>query len=106
MRRRRRAADRAAPSAPALILAILMATALVTACGSRLPESDFTDRNDRNDRSTAAPGPPLKVGIISSATSPVGGSAFTGPRDGARAYFARLNASGGLAGRPVQAVTC
>ncbi|MEU7040050.1 ABC transporter substrate-binding protein [Streptomyces varsoviensis] len=121
MRRRRRAADRAAPAAPALLLALLMALASVAACGSRLPERDFTrgtgapaptDPASGAPAPTAARGEPVKVGIIASATSPVGAAAFTGPRDGARAYFARLNAAGGLAGgpgrpgRPIQAVTC
>jgi ABC-type branched-subunit amino acid transport system substrate-binding protein len=48
----------------------------------------------------------VRVGIITSATSPVGGSAFTGPRDGAKAYFARLNARGGIDGRKVEVRTC
>ncbi|WP_149180620.1 ABC transporter substrate-binding protein [Streptomyces sp. TRM49041] len=80
-------------------LALLFA--LSAACGSRLPESDFASR-----RAPQAGGPPLRVGIITSATSPVGGDAFTGPRDGALAYFAELNARGGLDGRRVEAITC
>ena len=74
---------------------------LGTACGSRLPESDFENRGTPTRQSTA----PLRVGIITSATSPVGGSAFTGPRDGAKAYFDRLNARGGIGGRPVEVRT-
>ncbi|MEW2163073.1 ABC transporter substrate-binding protein [Streptomyces sp. NPDC007084] len=76
---------------------------LGTACGSRLPESDF------GHRATTAPAPsagPVRVGIVTSATSPVGGSAFTGPRDGAIAYFDRLNARGGIAGRRVEVRLC
>ncbi|MEU7577394.1 ABC transporter substrate-binding protein [Streptomyces sp. NPDC041068] len=83
-----------------LVVALLTASA---ACGSRLPESDF-------ERRSAAPAPaggaPVRVGIVTSATSPVGGSAFTGPRDGAKAYFDRLNARGGIAGRKVEVRTC
>ncbi|MFJ8666984.1 ABC transporter substrate-binding protein [Streptomyces sp. NPDC093600] len=91
---------RAADAGAALLLAALLA--LVTACGSRLPERAF------ETRPTAHPsgGEPLRVGIISSATSPVGGDAFTGPRDGARAWFEALNARGGLNGRRVEVVTC
>ncbi|MGW2226232.1 ABC transporter substrate-binding protein [Streptomyces formicae] len=85
---------------------VLLAVALLVgsaACGSRLPESDFEGRG-----TAPAPvgGAPLRVGIITSATSPVGGSAFTGPRDGARAYFDRINARGGIGGRKVDVRTC
>ncbi|MFJ4789373.1 ABC transporter substrate-binding protein [Streptomyces sp. NPDC088794] len=94
--RPRRAAEAAA--AAALLL-------LGTACGSRLPESDFGS-------GTRTPGPartdtaPIRVGIITSATSPVGGDTFTGPRDGAKAWFDRLNARGGIDGRPVEVRVC
>ncbi|MDH6520107.1 ABC-type branched-subunit amino acid transport system substrate-binding protein [Streptomyces sp. SAI-208] len=93
-RRRFRAAEAA--------LAVLLLTT-GTACGSRLPESDFEHR----ERTTPAQeSTPIRVGIVTSATSPVGGSAFTGPRDGARAYFERLNARGGLGGRRVEVREC
>jgi ABC-type branched-subunit amino acid transport system substrate-binding protein len=94
MRRRSRAAE---------ALAAVLLLALSAACGSRLPESDF----ERDDR-TPAPrdSGPLRVGIITSATSPVGGSAFTGPRDGAEAWFERLNARGGIDGRRVEVRLC
>ncbi|MFD8154598.1 ABC transporter substrate-binding protein [Streptomyces sp. NPDC059720] len=94
MRRRYRAAE---------ALAAVLLLALSAACGSRLPESDFT-REDRSPapRETA----PLRVGIITSATSPVGGDAFTGPRDGARAFFDRLDARGGIDGRRVEVRLC
>ncbi|MGC9537831.1 ABC transporter substrate-binding protein [Streptomyces sp. UG1] len=97
MRRRFRGAEAA--------IAVLV-LALSTACGSRLPESDFEHR----DRGTA-PAPaddrtPIRVGVITSATSPVGGDAFIGPRDGAKAYFDRLNARGGIDGRRVEVRLC
>ncbi len=82
-----------------LLAALLLALA---ACGSRVPEREFEDR--RGQSGPAAE--PLKVGIITSATSPVGGDAFTGPRDGAQAYFTMLNRQGGLRGRPVRVLTC
>ncbi|WP_221361422.1 ABC transporter substrate-binding protein [Streptomyces beigongshangae] len=95
MRRRARVAESAA--------AVLLLLA-GTACGSRLPESDFGDRPERAPaRATAEP---IRVGIVTSATSPVGGDAFTGPRDGAKAYFDALNARGGVAGRRVEVRTC
>ncbi|MEV8020997.1 ABC transporter substrate-binding protein [Streptomyces sp. NPDC086554] len=87
------------------VLAVSALLVVVAGCGSRLPESDFDDR-------ATAPAPsgdggaPIPVGIITSATSPVGGSAFTGPRDGAKAYFERLNARGGIDGRKVEVHTC
>ncbi|MFJ3673021.1 ABC transporter substrate-binding protein [Streptomyces sp. NPDC090106] len=93
MRRRRRC--RAAEA-----LAGVLLLALCAACGSRLPESDFGGRSP--SRSAA----PLRVGVITSVTSPVGGDAFTGPRDGARAWFARLNARGGIDGRRVEVREC
>ncbi|WP_210586372.1 ABC transporter substrate-binding protein [Streptomyces sp. GESEQ-35] len=91
------------PSRAAEALAAVLLLALSTACGSRLPESDF----ERDTRATA-PGDdtPLRVGIITSVTSPVGGNAFTGPRDGAKAWFDRLNARGGINGRPVEVRLC
>ncbi|MFJ7333704.1 ABC transporter substrate-binding protein [Streptomyces sp. NPDC101110] len=86
------------------ILAASLLLSLSAACGSRLPESDF--RHD--DRGTPPPrdSAPLRVGIITSATSPVGGNAFTGPRDGALAFFDRLNARGGIDGRRVEVRRC
>ncbi|MFJ8782993.1 ABC transporter substrate-binding protein [Streptomyces sp. NPDC102476] len=83
-------------------LAVLLLT-VGTACGSRLPESDFEHR----ERATPArDDTPIRVGIVTSATSPVGGSAFTGPRDGAKAYFERLNARGGVGGRRIEVREC
>lgn len=82
---------------------MVLLLALTTACGSRLPESDF----EHGERTTPAQdAAPIRVGIVTSATSPVGGDAFTGPRDGAKAYFARLNARGGIGGRPVEVREC
>ncbi|MEU9168093.1 ABC transporter substrate-binding protein [Streptomyces sp. NPDC048420] len=93
-RRRCRAAE--------AVLAVLL-LAVGTACGSRLPESDFEQR----ERSAPAQDSgPIRVGIVTSATSPVGGSAFTGPRDGAKAFFERLNARGGVEGREVEVREC
>ncbi|AZM52435.1 amino acid ABC transporter substrate-binding protein [Streptomyces sp. WAC 01529] len=86
-----------------LTAALLLAGAASAACGSRLPESDF---ERRGTAPAPAGGAPVRVGIITSATSPVGGAAFTGPRDGAKAYFDRLNARGGIQGRRVEVRTC
>jgi ABC-type branched-subunit amino acid transport system substrate-binding protein len=99
MPRRRRCRAAATAAAALLLLA-------GTACGSRLPERDF----EQGARTPATPAPgraaPLPVGIITSATSPVGGDAFTGPRDGAEAYFDRLNARGGIDGHRVRVHLC
>jgi ABC-type branched-subunit amino acid transport system substrate-binding protein len=88
-------------AAEAALAVLLLASA--TACGSRLPESDF---EHREPATPAEDSTPIRVGIVTSATSPVGGSAFTGPRDGAKAYFERLNARGGLDGRRVEVREC
>lgn len=96
MPRRRRC--RAAEAALAVLL-----LAVGTACGSRLPESDFEHRERATPAQDAGP---VRVGIITSATSPVGGDTFTGPRDGAKAYFERLNARGGVEGRRVEVREC
>lgn len=96
MPRRRR--FRVAEAAVAVLLLMMG-----TACGSRLPESDF---EHRERAATGEDGAPIRVGVITSVTSPVGGSAFTGPRDGAKAYFERLNARGGVAGRRVEVREC
>jgi ABC-type branched-subunit amino acid transport system substrate-binding protein len=96
----RRHRSRAAEAAAAAVL-----LALCAACGSRLPESDF-ERGEGTSAPTRGADRPIRVGIITSATSPVGGSAFTGPRDGAKAYFDRLNARGGIDGRRVEVRLC
>lgn len=96
MPRRRRC--RAAEAALAVLLLVVG-----TACGSRLPESDFEHRERTTPARDTAP---IRVGIVTSATSPVGGDTFTGPRDGAKAYFERLNARGGVAGRRIEVREC
>lgn len=93
------------PSRAAEAVAAVLLLALSAACGSRLPESDF-EHGDRPGTPSGASTTPIRVGIITSATSPVGGNAFTGPRDGAKAYFDRLNARGGIDGRPVEVREC
>jgi ABC-type branched-subunit amino acid transport system substrate-binding protein len=99
MRRARR--HRAVEGAAAAVLLLLMGTA----CGSRLPESDF-EHDGRTNAPAQSGGTPIRVGIVTSATSPVGGNTFTGPRDGAKAYFDRLDARGGIDGHPVEVREC
>ncbi|MBT2529492.1 ABC transporter substrate-binding protein [Streptomyces sp. ISL-99] len=89
-------------AAECLLFAALLL--LSAACGSRLPERDFEGR--RSAPPPARKAEPVRIGIITSATSPVGGAAFTGPRDGALAYFDALNAGGGIDGRKVEVFTC
>lgn len=94
---------RLSPAAEGAAAALLLL--LGTACGSRLPESDF-EHGGRTNAPAPSGGTPVRVGIITSATSPVGGNTFTGPRDGAKAYFDRLDARGGIDGRPVEVREC
>ncbi|MER8044162.1 ABC transporter substrate-binding protein [Streptomyces sp. NPDC094032] len=101
--RRFPAADAAPLAARAVRAATVLLALLLAGCGSRLPEHDFETRPTANPPSD---GGSLRVGVITSATSPVGGETFTGPRDGARAYFDALNARGGIDGRKVEVVTC
>ncbi|MFF7450844.1 MULTISPECIES: ABC transporter substrate-binding protein [unclassified Streptomyces] len=96
MRRRR-------PCRAAEAVAAVLLLALSAACGSRLPESDF----EHAERSAPArDAGPIRVGIVTSATSPVGGDTFVDPRDGAKAWFDRLNARGGIDGRRVEVREC
>jgi ABC-type branched-subunit amino acid transport system substrate-binding protein len=87
---------------------------LASACGTRLPDSRFTQAG-----SSTAPGPAsggatdvgvtgtqVTVGIMASLTGPLGESTFSPPMYGARAYFQALNAGGGVNGRTVKIVTC
>ncbi|MFI5804245.1 ABC transporter substrate-binding protein [Streptomyces sp. NPDC051561] len=96
---RPRAADRPVR----LLLYAALLSLCATACGSRVPESDFEQPPPTASRAAA---PPLRIGIIASATSPIGGDAFTGPGEGARAYFDALNARGGIDGRRIEVETC
>ncbi|GAA2512388.1 ABC transporter substrate-binding protein [Streptomyces gobitricini] len=87
-------------AAESVLLAALLV--LSAACGSRLPESAFASRPP----AVTSDGEPIRVGVITGATSPVGGGALTGPRDGALAFFEVLNARGGIDGRRVEVTTC
>ncbi|WP_051969307.1 ABC transporter substrate-binding protein [Kitasatospora azatica] len=92
----------AAGSAAALLL--------LAGCGTRLPERDFTGPvptavgNPASDTGVTAG--QIKIGLVTSLTSPLGTEVFAGPRYGALAFFQALNARGGLHGRTVQVVTC
>ncbi|MFC9328473.1 ABC transporter substrate-binding protein [Kitasatospora sp. NPDC057015] len=99
----RRAARRAGPVVAAALLLAL------AGCGSRLPESAFGPADAAGSQRTTdvGAGPDtVKIGIITSLTSPVGSETFAGPRYGALAFFRALDDAGGLGGRTVQVVTC
>lgn len=102
-----------AVAAAAAVLAVV-----VTACGTRLPDSAF-------DTTTVSPAPgpvttaatntasdvgvtptSVKVGLVVSMTSPLGAEAFSGARYGVEAYFNALNRRGGVSGRTVEVVVC
>ncbi|MEV4555483.1 ABC transporter substrate-binding protein [Kitasatospora sp. NPDC049285] len=95
-----------------------MLLALTAGCGTRLPATAFPAPSGNAGASsnggatnggatdvgvTAAE---VKVGVITSLTSPVGSETFAGPRFGALAFFQSLAEHGGLHGRTVRVVTC
>jgi ABC-type branched-subunit amino acid transport system substrate-binding protein len=102
------------PGRSATIGVVVASLVLTAACGTRLPDSAFT-RSGGNASPTAPEqqGPDvgvsanqITVGIVASLTGPLGSDTFSPPMYGARAYFAALNARGGLNGRTVKVVTC
>src|SRR5262249_36002283 len=48
----------------------------------------------------------ITVGVMASVNGPLGSETFSPPMYGARAYFASLNARGGVNGRTIRVVTC
>ena len=93
---------------------LVVALVLTGACGTRLPDSAFTG-SGKNASSAPSPqqGPDvgvsanqITIGIMASLTGPLGSDTFSPPMYGARAYFAALNARGGVNGRTVKVVTC
>ncbi|WP_145910813.1 ABC transporter substrate-binding protein [Kitasatospora viridis] len=89
------------------------AALLLAGCGTRLPARDFAAPtvgasagagNPASD--TGVTSSQLRIGIITSLTSPLGTEVLSGPRYGALAFFQALNAAGGLHGRTVQVFTC
>ncbi|MGF1429605.1 ABC transporter substrate-binding protein [Kitasatospora sp. LaBMicrA B282] len=103
-----RRGSRAVAAATALLLCGAVPLA---GCGTRLPARDFAGPapsavggNPASD--TGVTPTQVKVGIVTSLTSPLGTEVLSGPRYGALAFFQALNAAGGLHGRSVQVVTC
>ncbi|WP_286158496.1 ABC transporter substrate-binding protein [Streptomyces sp. CB03911] len=92
----------------AAVLAALLLT--LTGCGSRLPESEFTGAGSPaatgGATDTGVTAGEIRIGIITSLTSPVGSETFAGPRYGAQAWFQALDDRGGLSGRTVRVITC
>lgn len=100
--------------------------AVASACGTRLPDSAFRTPSPGPSTSpsaspagSAAPTPhgtstgevgvtatTVTIGNISSLTNAFDPRAFTGGYYGARAWFDRLNARGGVNGRAVRFVSC
>ncbi|MER7668367.1 ABC transporter substrate-binding protein [Kitasatospora sp. NPDC096128] len=95
-----------------VLVLLLPLLPLLAGCGTRLPDGAFAAR------ATPAPGAgspasdtgvsatEIRIGIVTSLTSPVGSEVFSGPRYGAQAFFQALNDRGGLHGRTVRLVTC
>lgn len=110
-----------------IVLAVVLVAA--AACGTRLPDSAFSSAPGPGTSPGGASSTPshpapsregagntasdtgvtastVRVGIIASLTSPLGGDVFAAPSYGARAYFDALNARGGVHGRTVAATVC
>jgi len=88
----------------------------VSACGSRLPESDFRDRPPApsatgaalaNTASDVGVTPTrITVGMIDTVEGILGNETFSGPMYGAQAYFKALNDRGGVNGRRIEVAAC
>jgi branched-chain amino acid transport system substrate-binding protein len=98
------------PGAGIRVTLVVLVLLLASACGTRLPDSRFTQVS-----SSVAPGgatdvgvtgTQITVGIMASVTGPLGESTFSPPMYGAQAYFQAVNARGGVNGRMVKIVTC
>ncbi|MFJ6381608.1 ABC transporter substrate-binding protein [Kitasatospora sp. NPDC092039] len=105
-------------------VALVLTLALLAGCGTRLPGEAFTVRPTPTTGATPATGATgatgsanaasdtgvtateIRIGLVTSLTSPVGSEVFSGPRYGAEAFFQALNDRGGLHGRTVRLVTC
>jgi ABC-type branched-subunit amino acid transport system substrate-binding protein len=90
---------------------------LAGACGTRLPDDAFQGQGQAvpagpattvtNPASDVGVSPDqITVGLIVSKTSPLGPETFSAPSYGAQAYFAALDAAGGVNGRTVKVVVC
>ncbi|GAA2752666.1 ABC transporter substrate-binding protein [Kitasatospora cinereorecta] len=104
---RSRAAGRRGHRRAAALAVLLLA---LGGCGSRLPESAFTTAGAPaaagGATDTGVSGGEIRIGIITSLTSPVGSETFSGPRYGAQAFLHALDDRGGLHGRTVKVITC
>ena len=95
---------------------VVVLAVIAAGCGTRLNDDAFvpgsqppvsTTVGQPNPASDVGVSPTvLTVGLIVSKTSPLGPETFAPPSYGAQAYFAALNAAGGVNGRTVKVVTC
>lgn len=96
-------------------MGVLALMATVTACSSSSHHASSTSSsagssgtassNSNNSTASSAPatGSPIKVGVICSCTSPLGGES-AGSGDASKAWAKSVNASGGLDGHPVDLI--
>lgn len=101
-------------------MTLVVASSLVAVnCGSRVEHRTYPGVDESPGRTpiTTKPGQTrsLEIGVtdseihlghIVSKTSPLGADAFSAPMYGARAFFASLNARGGVNGRTVKLTVC
>lgn len=109
-------AEATAEAVTAAAVVVAAVAVLLAGCGSRLPESAFSHgpagtasaSKGGGNRATDTGVTPteIRIGIVTSATSPVGSETFSGPLYGAQAFFRSLDDRGGLHGRTVKVITC
>ncbi|OAA25994.1 amino acid/amide ABC transporter substrate-binding protein, HAAT family [Frankia sp. EI5c] len=98
--------------ARALVAGVVLSSLALVACGSRAgdsnssggPTSGGTSTNSASDIGVTPT--EIKVGTIVGLSSGLGPDTFSASLYGARAYFAALNARGGINGRTVKLVSC
>jgi branched-chain amino acid transport system substrate-binding protein len=101
---------------PIRTVAVVTFAFILTACGTRLPDSAFTTTTVAGAPTSAASTNPasdvgvtptdVRVGLIVSKTSALGSETFSPPMYGALAYFKALNERGGVAGRTIDVDEC
>jgi len=89
----------------------MLSSLALAACGSRASNDGGSDTPGgaatNNTASDVGVTPTeIRVGVIGAENSPLGPDTFSGSMYGAQAYFAELNARGGVNGRTIKVIPC